>query len=161
MFGLNREDALGLQEDLHLLNSNRQAAEATDSRIRQERGQTDMLMGVAIKLKLKDNAIMQERAKLEQALRENQALKQRGEGFRVKMNDNTCATNAGIALIRKLTAELALYKGTTADEEYAEAKVALSREYDQKAIESKKNGYVTVDLRQSAAGRYPWYVPEV
>lgn len=171
MFGLNREDALGLQEDLHRLRSGRRAAEAADMAaeeaeehadgvIRRGRMQTAALMGVAVKLKLKDNAIMQERAKLEQALRENQAVQQSRDSYRVKMNDTTCATNAGIAIIRKLTAELALYKGTTAEEEYAEAKQALSREYDQEVLESKAAGYVAVDLRQTAAKTYPWYVPE-
>ena len=160
MFGLNREDALGLQEDLHLLNSNRQAAEATDSRIRQERGQTDMLMGVAIKLKLKDNAIMQERAKLEQALRENQALQKTSEENRVSRNGCMFAVNAERLVLRKLATELAELKGTRSEDELARISRMCSRQFDEEALEGMRNGIVPRNLKETAAQEFRWYVPE-
>lgn len=179
---MNSEDALGLLEDISLLRRNRARADTTfamalaaNKAIRYERRKTDVALVIAIKLRQQQNinAQLQQNlssveSELQKARQQNaalqqktQELQQRGEDYLVGMNNRKCSTNAALVVNRRLAEELAALKGTDPEEEVARARRVLSRQYDKEALEFKAEGYVNVDLRQSAAQTFPWYVPEV
>ena len=162
MFGvINGKDALGLMEDMAILNTNRQMLES-QSRGQQQARQEHIsaqehanaaMVGAAVAIKVRDNKLQEMDARLRDT---NESLKSAISGW----YGDVAASGAGTEVLTIAVREIARLSGKNEKDLKVLMDTIRSREYDKRVEGFMQEGNILTDPRKDTNRCPSWYIPD-